>query len=135
VKPREPVPPGARLARRSTHGAARPAGAVARRAEPTALAEPAPRELAGDRRAASKIDLAQMRPEAVALAPRARSSGFWARPASSAPVVPVSAAWTLSPESPRWYGVALPPASPSLGVPSGVGVMAQLDVAKALQRL
>jgi hypothetical protein len=63
----------------------------------------------------------------------ARTPEVWTRPASfGQAVVPASATWSLSPESPRWYGVGLPPSSGAAGVPAGVGVMAQVDVRKAL---
>lgn len=60
----------------------------------------------------------------------------WTRPASFARgVLPASASWSLSPESSRWFGVGLPPSSATAGLPSGVGVMGQLDVVKAIERL
>jgi hypothetical protein len=58
------------------------------------------------------------------------------RPASfGQAVVPASASWSLSPTNPRWFGVGLPPSGASAGVPPGAGVMAQLDVGKALAGL
>jgi hypothetical protein len=55
-----------------------------------------------------------------------------ARERPSTDVVPASATWSLSPENPRWYGMGLPPSTAPIGVPPGVGVMAQLDLAKAI---
>jgi hypothetical protein len=69
-------------------------------------------------------------------------SDAWTRPASFAEgparatlasATPAGATWSLSPGNPRWYGVGLPPSTPSIGVPPGVGVMAQLDLGKAIE--
>jgi hypothetical protein len=73
---------------------------------------------------------------AMTMGPRAAPYPAPAEPASlGQAVVPASATWSLSPESPRWYGVGLPPSSASAGVPSGVGVMAQVDLAKVIDAL
>jgi hypothetical protein len=93
---------------------------------------------------ASKLGLPDARPGGVALAlpviPRAwpdgRASEAWTQPASFRPgPAPASGTWSLSPESSRWYGLGLPPSIASAGVPSGLGVMGQVDVGKALGRL
>jgi hypothetical protein len=68
--------------------------------------------------------------------PDVRAPEGWAQPASfRRDPAPASGAWSLSSESPRWYGVGLPPSSASTGVPSGLGVMGQVDFGKALSRL
>ena len=67
--------------------------------------------------------------------PEPGAADAWARPASVAQTPPPSTTWSLSPESPRWYVVALPPPGAPAGVPSAVGVMAQVDIGKALAQL
>jgi hypothetical protein len=48
-----------------------------------------------------------------------------------------TAGWSLSPEQSRWYGASLPPPGQSTDVHSGrgIGVMAQVDLSKALVAL
>jgi hypothetical protein len=156
AKPRRPTPPGSMVAQRSRRGDARSRGVsrpVTMGGDPFPLATQAgertpPQAIAdADPRArSSSPSFAIPRAESLALAstfpviPRRwsdeRASDVWTRPASFGPAVaPASASWSLSPESSRWYGVGLPPSNASAGVPPGVGVMAQLDLGKALDAL
>jgi hypothetical protein len=135
------VGPGSRVAQRSRRdegGARRTAEALARGAPP----------VQGSSRAAvesvAPIAVAALRPEGFdlprALPPISRvwpepvASDAWTRQASFGRTTPASATWSLSPDSPRWYGVGLPPPGASAGLPPAVGVMAQLDVGKAIAR-
>lgn len=45
------------------------------------------------------------------------------------------ASWAISPASDRWYGVSLPPAGEPERFPTGVGVVAQVDLGKAFGQL
>jgi hypothetical protein len=137
--PRETKPekPGSLVAKRSrpvhdgAASGARPRGALRRPAESAAVERPAMASGFG----AEPF----MRAQSFAVAPTLPViPRAWpdARPASfGQAVVPASASWSLSPTNPRWFGVGLPPSSASAGVPPGIGVMAQLDVGKALAGL
>jgi hypothetical protein len=80
--------------------------------------------------------LAGARPAIPRALPEPRTSDAWMHPVSfgspNQSAVPASATWALSPRNPRWYGVSPPPSSTAMGVPTGFGVMAQVDVGKAL---
>lgn len=142
-----PEPPGSRVAYRSNARRARgrpmPAGApvLSQMGLPSPALE-----------AESAVDAeAVVSPSATTLAafnPQLKHEidGAWSRPESpatesalawSTPVTKRDRAatpnWAVSPASSRWYGVSLSPAfEPVEAMPSGMGVMAQVDVAKAL---
>lgn len=143
---------GARRPEESLARSAQPAQAASRAAaasiEPTAAAalRPEPYEAVASVQPSSpgiRIDVAP--PEDIGLAravppvsrvwPEPAASDAWTRSAASDRATPASATWSLSPDNPRWFGVGLPPSGASAGLLPAVGVMAQLDVGKAIDRL
>jgi hypothetical protein len=155
TKPRKPVAPGAPVARRWRRDEARPRrmaeppGPLVPELPPRASGSASPIAAADLRGPASKLGLPDASPgpggvtlaaQALPVIPRAwpdvRAREAWTQLVSfrQGPT-PASGTWSLSPESPRWYGVGLPPSSASTGVPSGLGVMGQVDVGRAIGRL
>jgi hypothetical protein len=118
--------------------------AAAESAEPIAVAARSPEldEAPGAAPAGIRVeippreafDLARAIPPISRVWPEPAATDAWTRAASLGQVMPASASWSLSPESSRWYGVGLPPPAASSGLPPGMGVMAQLDVGKAIDR-
>jgi hypothetical protein len=159
TKPRKPVAPGALVARRWRRRVSPPVRladsiqsvrgvtpAWPRDLHDDATGSPSPVDLRGPAPQPDRPD-ASPAPRGITLAartlpaiprawPEARAPEAWVQPASFRPgPAPASGTWSLSPESPRWYGMTLPPSIASTGVPSGLGVIGQLDLGKALSRL
>lgn len=57
------------------------------------------------------------------------------RSESPSPALSRAEGWSLSESSGRWYGASLPPAHDTNELPSGMGVIAQVDLAKAFDGL
>jgi hypothetical protein len=154
MKVRRPKPPGSFVAQRSHGDEARrhvfalgaPAGSFAREGRDAAQGVPSIMKASTTRLIPSAPPVA-MGEEAVRPVtmggeppyppgrPATGASDVFARPATfgtfDRPAEHASATWSLSPGNSRWYGASLPPSSASLGVPTGLGVIAQVDVAKA----
>ena len=146
-------PPGSLVAQRSSRHRAR-GRAIARQVSAagqdhhadivqTALAAPVPLAEMIDIRpgalhdfegAASVPDIASLTPRAITADTQGSSEPVaWSAPVISSRERDAGPSWGLTPANERWYGVGLAPTYEPSSLPTGMAVMAQVDVGKALK--
>jgi len=137
----KPLPPGAEVAARSAESVS---VAAYRPAVMSGAATPATFEVhaAAAPTTSSHVDFGDgtrsiATPRVAVIAP-VRADGLersLSGSASAGPSASVAhAAWALSPENTRWVGASVAP-SGGPGMPGGVGVVAQIDLSKAFNKL
>jgi hypothetical protein len=119
-------------------------GALLAQVRPRAASQPRPQRELGTQREAAEVEPVSVaavsadvaRPTEAPTTTAAVVPREWRQPVANeaweAPVLPHVASstsdWSLLPSTQRWYGVSLPPPA-TAGQDSGIGVMAQLDLA------
>jgi len=141
-----PRPPGARVAIRSAEAAQEGRALAARRPAESDLAttdlvKSEDRPVAWGTVARDRVVVPVADSVALAPAPVRVSAGVWSnRGGATGATEPeqartVGPSWSLSPANARWFGATVTPPLPRGVAPASVGVMAQLDLGKALGRL